>query len=64
VTNTWFPSKTSITVDARGRLILKMYSGDSMTVCQADVEEFVDAIVALAKDIKAMSASADADEEK
>ena len=61
--NEWLPGKTSITVDTRGRLIIKVRSGEPFVVYPADVPEFVDAIVALAKDIKNMSMSASADEE-
>jgi hypothetical protein len=53
------PGKTSITVDHRGRLIIKVHSGEPLTVCRADVADFIDAIVALAPDIKKLSASSD-----
>jgi hypothetical protein len=55
----WMPGRMSITVDDRGRLILKCHGGDQMVVCRGDVDEFVDMISDLKNDIKAMSSAAD-----
>lgn len=59
MTNTYFPSKTSITVNTHGDLIIKTHSGEYMTVHKGDVALFVDTIVLLAPDIKKLSERSD-----
>lgn len=58
-TNTYFPSRTSITVDVHGNLTIKTHDGLIFTVCKGDVRQFVGAIVLLAPDIIKLSESAE-----
>ena len=59
--NEYFPSRTSITVDDRGRLIIKTRNGEPFVVDAADVRDFIDSIVNLGPDIKAMSFACSSD---